>query len=366
MGSLPVTLEFAGRPSVPPDPEEATFGPGPNAPAWEGKTVYPEELFLEPLPVAPESSNAAGALGYQGFDGYFGATYFYKKTEYPVVSTPIGTKPVLRTLFPGSRKSITGAEQSTDVWDVRDDQGWSVKVSGTWSGTLQFEISTDGGGSWGPVTMVGSHGGTTGSSTTTNGAWDEPEQANTIFRVRASAWTSGTAVVDVGHRGGFGPGKYNAGRFTGDPTRIYVRTLVRVDPEWNNNGNAGTKFLFYSQIEGNNHFLNLWNSSGSVPEIYLQQTASNGYTGSAGPANGEWMDLEMILTAGTAGGSDGTAKVWINNTLLLDQTGIPFFAEGTTPRFTVLFVDPTYGGGRRPPYQTFFYDNAGWYRESAP
>jgi len=364
--TLPLTLRMV-RAGGPPPPS-GEFGAGPNAPDWSGKTVYDEELFLEPIPVmaspAP-ADNAAKFLGFTGFDGYYGAAYEYTYAEYPTVSTPIGTKPVLRVNFPGSTKNITGAGQATDTWKTAV-RGWSVRVTGTWSGTLQFENSTDNGANWSAVEMTGAHGGVTGTSATANGVWVSAGIANTIFRVRASAWTSGTAKVDVGLRGGFSPVTMQAGTFTSRPTRIYTRCLIYVDAAWFDNGNAGTKFTFFSQDSGNNHFINLWGDSGAAPSVNLQQTASDIYQGSAGPANGNWLDLEAIITAGTAGGSDGTADIWINGTKLLTATGIPFFVTATTPGFANLTFDPTFGGGGRPPDKNLYVDIAGWYRESAP
>jgi hypothetical protein len=362
--TLPLTLRMVRAGSPPPPSGE--FGAGPNAPDWSGKTVYDEELFTSPIAVHPSGTNGpSGFRGYGGFEGYFGTAYEYTYTSYPTVSTPIGTKPVLRVNFPGQSTNITAAEQSTPVW-LTAVRGCSIKVSGTWSGTLSFERSTDGGASWSAVSGEGHHGGTTGTSTTVNGAWVFVQVANSRFRVRASAWTSGTAVVDVGLSGGNSPASMVAGSFTSRPTRIYTRCLIYVDAAWSDNGNAGTKFTFFSQDSGNNHFINLWGDSGSVASVYLQQTSSNSYIGSAGPANGNWLDLEVILTSGTAGGADGTADAWINGSKVLTATGIPFFAAATTPGFPNLFMDPTYGGGRRPPNANYYVDIAGWYRESAP
>jgi hypothetical protein len=363
--TLPLTLRMV-RAGGPPPPS-GEFGAGPNAPDWSGKTTYPVELFTSPIAVHPSGvTGPSGFRGFTGFDGYFGTTYKIQRVSYPTVSTPIGTKPVLRVTYPGSRTSITAADQVTASRPTDDDQGWSVRVTGTWVGTLAFETSTDSGDTWAALTMTGYHGGTTGTSTTVNGAWDSGEIANRLFRVRASAWTSGEAIVDVGCRGGYGPAQMRAGLFTDRPTRIYTRCLMYIDPTWTDNGNAGTKFTFFSQDSGNNHYLNLWGTAGSRPDIGLQQTANEYYEGTAGPANGEWIDLEMILTAGTAGGSDGTAQVWVNNTLLFDRTGLPFFPAATTPGFANLNMDPTYGGGRRPPPRDLYFDIAGWYRESAP
>jgi hypothetical protein len=346
-----------------------TLGAGPNAPAWSGKTAYTEELFLSPIPVMSSPAPAtipSGFRGYDGFNGYYGASYEYDYVTYPVVSTPIGTKPVLRALFPGSTRNITAVNQVSETWLVGVNAA-GIRVTGTWVGTLSFERSLDNGVTWNPVTLTGAHGSANTDNSTINGVWSCSSISNSLFRVRASSWTSGTAKVDVGWRGGAAPVRMSAGPFTSNPTRIYTRCLIYIDPAWFDNGNAGTKFTFFSQNEGNNHFWGLWTNSGSQPSVILQQTANIAYTGTPGPANGVWLDFEAILTAGTAGGSDGTAKVWINNLLLLDITGVPFFdSAATSASFTGLWMDPTFGGGGRPPDRNQYFDIAGWYRESAP
>jgi hypothetical protein len=215
------------------------------------------------------------------------------------------------------------------------------------------------------------------TETTTNAIWRSngggPDWAGTngtsntgLFRVRATSWTSGTATIAIGMKGGWGPARFDAGTFSGDPTRIYTRVLYRVDPQYTNGGNAGTKFFFFSQGQGTNHYLNL-----SGIGIGLQGGGGQSISASQNPAYGTWIDLEMILVANTPGVANGVAKVWANNVLVIDRSDVMFFSATwngvpVVPRFTKFFVDPTYGGGRNPPPLTTYFDIAGWYRQSAP
>lgn len=348
-----------------------TLGPGPNAPAWSGKTVYDEELFDSAIAVHPDGVNGpSGFRGYTGFPGYYDIPYEYDYVTYPSAVTPIGTKTVLQVNFPGSRTTIDAVSEVSTTWLIAV-VGCSVMVTGTWVGTLSFEVSTDGGSNWSAQTLDGYHGGATGSSTTANGAWmleTVSEVPSRIFRVRASAWTSGSATVDVGIRGGYEPASMIAGSFTGSPTRIYTRYLMKVDAAWTDNGNAGTKNTFFSQIEGNNHFLNLTDAitDSIIPGVQLQQTSSYAASGAGTAANyGDWFDVEVILQTGTAGSANGVAQVWIDGVQQINVSNVPFFAAATTPRWTQLDLVPTYGGGRRPPPATLYFQIAGWYRESA-
>jgi hypothetical protein len=72
-----------------------------------------------------------------------------------------------------------------------------VQVSGTWSGTLAFEVSADGGLSYVPV-----HGHVVGTiklatSITANGQFLIPVAGATNFRVRATSFSSGIASIQL-------------------------------------------------------------------------------------------------------------------------------------------------------------------------
>jgi hypothetical protein len=376
-GIVGVEIEEVAPPEPNPEPEPlVSFGAGPNAPDWAGKTVYPEELFLSPIPVSPSPANAAGFRGYQGFPGT--AAYEHTYVSYPVVSTPIGTKPVLRQHFNGTTKNITGVEQSTDNWAAGpavQNAGWSVRVSGTWAGTLVFELSTDGGTTWNAHSLTGTvtQGGVTGTSTSANGSWrqENGSAAGSLFRVRASSWTSGTAKVDVGKAGGQSAGRFDAGDFTGDPTRFYTRSLIYVSTNWDNSNNVGTKWLFFRDPGSqNNHYYNLLFGTLSTvrADISLQNPigGSFNFQGSAGPAFGNWIDVETLMIANTPGVANGVGKMWINGALLLDRSDIKYFQTTDIPRTRLLFADATYGGGFSPPDKNIFFDSAAMYRESAP
>lgn len=84
-----------------------------------------------------------------------------------------------------------------DYYEMRENGGVTVQVSGTWSGTLNFQQSNDA-VTWttvGALLAPGS-GGVQVTSTTTNGLWFMVVQAR-YFRVAPTAWSSGTANVLV-------------------------------------------------------------------------------------------------------------------------------------------------------------------------
>jgi hypothetical protein len=74
-----------------------------------------------------------------------------------------------------------------------------VNISGTWSGTLIFE-GGNGDGDWNTLRAVNASTGVPlpGSTTTTNASVIVDVSARSVMRVRASLWSSGTAVVTIG------------------------------------------------------------------------------------------------------------------------------------------------------------------------
>jgi hypothetical protein len=73
----------------------------------------------------------------------------------------------------------------------------TVSIIGTYSGTLQFETSVDGGASW--VAIQGTPPGSSSAvtSTTSTGTWVFRVSASSFLRVRCSSYVSGTATVTM-------------------------------------------------------------------------------------------------------------------------------------------------------------------------
>lgn len=76
-------------------------------------------------------------------------------------------------------------------------KGGGIQVSGTFSATLQFEQSQDGGVTWIAKTVYPALGGAGVTSTTAGGNWKFACGGETNVRVRCSAYTSGTAAVSM-------------------------------------------------------------------------------------------------------------------------------------------------------------------------
>jgi hypothetical protein len=283
------------------------------------------------------------------------------------VLTPLGTQQVFQLQYPGQVETISANGQSTTVWRyaLAEYTNIAVKVTGTWSGTLSFQTSTDG-STWTAKSMYNddplNH--STASSTTNNTGWwigdtTANRTAYDYFRVIATSWASGTATVTVGMQGGQAPARALFGTFSGLPTRLYFRMGFKTSSNWTDDGNTGTKLIFFSQANASGQSTNdyvsmtVGESTDKVsPGVFTQHTGWGGNRNmlpSQTFNHGEWHDLEVILYAGTAGNADGIAQVWMDGIQVVNVSDVAFFGSLMTPGFGYFWFDPTFGGGTRPP-----------------
>jgi hypothetical protein len=73
----------------------------------------------------------------------------------------------------------------------------AVVLEGTWAATVQFEGSADGGTTWVSVNATPVPSGAAVTSTTASGTWTVSVVGLSYFRVRASAYSSGTVQVSL-------------------------------------------------------------------------------------------------------------------------------------------------------------------------
>jgi len=101
------------------------------------------------------------------------------------------------TISANSTSSTSPAANSTATFlAVSGIANLCINITGTWVGTLAFELTRDGGTSWASAIVYVPSGTTAGvSSTTANGSWIAIPAGTQGIRVRSTAWTSGSAVV---------------------------------------------------------------------------------------------------------------------------------------------------------------------------
>jgi hypothetical protein len=147
--------------------------------------------------------------------------------------------------------------------------------------------------------------------------------------------------------------------------RVYVHTKLLIQQGFTNNGNAGVKWFFIRSgvDKEQNHYINLTSDDQFAPDLRLQSggvDAAN-YYATRLPITGNWMDVEILVNTGTAGGSNGSAQVWVNGQQVLNATGVPVYAAGQSATFEYLWLDPTYGGGLQPVPHDQYFRMADWY-----
>lgn len=79
----------------------------------------------------------------------------------------------------------------------QDKGGATLTLSGTWTGTIQFEASGDGGATWASLNVMPSNSVTPVTSTTGNGMWQVNMAGFTGIRMRASATVTGSAQATI-------------------------------------------------------------------------------------------------------------------------------------------------------------------------
>ena len=95
--------------------------------------------------------------------------------------------------------TTTGATAATGILEcaVGRKRGGGIQLTGTFTGTVQFEETLDSGTTWITKTVYPVAGGAGVTSATAVGTWKFACGGSTNFRVRCSAFTSGPIVVDL-------------------------------------------------------------------------------------------------------------------------------------------------------------------------
>jgi len=159
---------------------------------------------------------------------------------------------------------------------------------------------------------------------------------------------------------------------SGNKSRLYIRLRFRISSNWTDNGNAGTKFFFFNQQQGNNHYVNLTEGGQLRPAVSMQ--SAFGFGTPSGPnhfvaqplTKGEWHELEILIVANTPGTYNGQLRMWVDGALMQTANDMGYFAAGTTPRFENMYFNPTFGGGTNPVPADQYVDIDHWYVSGAP
>lgn len=96
-----------------------------------------------------------------------------------------------------SGKTIAAAGEKVEL-TIQGYKGVSATITGTWVGTIVAEVSSDEGVSWNLVDLLKVVGEDLRASTNENGLYNFTRLSGVgRVRLRASAWTSGTANIEI-------------------------------------------------------------------------------------------------------------------------------------------------------------------------
>lgn len=113
------------------------------------------------------------------------------------------TNPLPVTQPDGTATGTIAAAAASVGLALNGDGGVAVQISGTWVGTLQFEGTIDG-VTWYPVNAVRAGSSNVPQTTTVNGLHRMTPAGLAQVRVTATAWTSGTATINIRASAGTG------------------------------------------------------------------------------------------------------------------------------------------------------------------
>jgi len=122
--------------------------------------------------------------------------------------------PTISPLPPSVSQGTIAALNGSIVMGIQFAGTLAVQVTGTFVGTLTFQVCNDG-STWQSVTLTPEAGGSAVSTATAPGLWAGNVAGFVYFQVIATAWTSGSAVVTInGVPGGGGSGGSGSGGVT--------------------------------------------------------------------------------------------------------------------------------------------------------
>jgi hypothetical protein len=168
-----------------------------------------------------------------------------------------------------------------------------------------------------------------------------------------------------GMPGGRGPFRMDRD-FEHPVSAVYMCLWHKLDPQFTNNGNTGTKFGFLltpyqGGSTGLNHYFNLTDRLGVNLQSAGGRLNRNMFSQFNMMANrGRWHLLEFLVV-GNSGEADGVARIWVDGREVMHQRNVRFFFSGQRPAFSGVTWNPTYGGGLNPVPRDLYQRIGRWY-----
>ena len=208
----------------------------------------------------------------------------------------------------------------------QDDGGATLTVSGTWTGTISFEATGDGGTTWVAVNVMPLNSTTAVTSTTANGTWQVNTAGFTGLRMRGSATMTGSALATINPSAASARNGGSSGGGGGSPGGSNTQV------QFNNNGafggitgatSDGTNLAVTTQSANDN-------STKAASTAYVDRAASSvAWDAITNPAGN--MALSMGTNTSIFSGTAATSQffAWKNTTAAVVGTsqGSPILAN---------------------------------------
>lgn len=244
------------------------------------------------------------------------------------------------------------ASADTLVLLVQGHGGLSIQLTGTWVGTVQFEVSNDG-SNWRSLSLSPSTGAAAASSATAVGLWMGNVAGASLIRVRCSAFTSGiiavTLIATAAPGGGGSSGGGGGGAVTiADGGDVAEGATTDAAVTGDNDGTVSAKLRGLSKIladvwDSVNHWLKV-----SIQNTTLAVTQSGVWTVAFGPVtSGGCSDYHVVAAASNNAAAVKGSAGQVYGVRVFNNTTYPiyvkFFNKATAPTPGSDTVVATYG-----------------------
>lgn len=264
-----------------------------------------------------------------------------------VTAVSAGTPDIKATCETVDSNTVTGTVSVAGT-NPNEPAGLSQVVDTSWPSGMTGSNPASGGTAAGWTRY---QGGNTGTQVTDSTA---PYKQNNILRTHKQSGT----------QGGGGEHLYIQLDSGGNKTRLYMRFGVYIPTDYVS-PTGGVQKLFHIWIPTDN---NATGNSCCVPAVFFTggggsntdnarfelrmqncSTVNGGsisfnLTGGGQMVRGTWYDLEVEIQLNTGGSANGIARSWMNGVARINSSNITYSGSSRTKKFTVIQLNPTYGG----------------------
>lgn len=258
---------------------------------------------------------------------------------------------VLALAMPAAAQTLASGSIITNGQSVTASPGPSVdsvsiQITGTWTGTITFQGSTDG-STYVSLLMSSATAGTGATSTTSNGVFSAARAGLTSIRATATAAMTGTAVIRIQQGGSLGSGGGSGGGDATDASLQEIVTLLEtsaandVAHDAADTGNpvkigGRADSTEPADVSADGDRVNAWFNPTGALATFATSSAYGGCTPGTSISAGAVLETEIKATAGTLYHLNVTSidatpvyvKVYNDTAANTDETDTPVLRYG--------------------------------------